>query len=147
MARQHHPSRVRRSRGTSLLEALVAMLLLTLGALALAKIQVQAWQYVDVTRHRAQALQLAQSELEGLRVAPTFGPATRDHDAVDSDGTAYLLERRVEHDVAPGAHGVTVEVTWSERDGTVHAAVLHTVLAEAESAHSGALVLAGRSGG
>src|ERR1700712_3218701 len=124
MSRQHQPLCAQRSRGTSLLEALVAMLLLTLGALALAKIQVQARQYVDVTRHRAQALQLAQSELEGLRVAPAFGAATRDHDAVDSDGPAHRLERRVEAGVAPGAHGVTVEVGWAERDGTVHAAVL-----------------------
>lgn len=58
-----------RERGISLLEVVLALLVLSLGVFASAALQVRAWTSADGARRDAQAVQLAQDLLEQVRAS------------------------------------------------------------------------------
>lgn len=132
----------RHARGVGLVEAMVALLVLGLGLLTFVALQVKLRLGAELARQRAEALQLAQADLEVLRTAPslaafdTLGPA---RGAVGSPGTAgYTVERGVAP--VPGTlasapatlRDVTVTVSWRDRAGQGQAVVLRTQLARAD---------------
>ena len=66
---RHH---LRRQRGSSLFEALVASLVLAVGLVGLARMQGQQRADADSARQRDQAVRLAQDEIERLRIQRPF---------------------------------------------------------------------------
>ena len=106
------------ARGTSLVEALVALLVMAGGLLAALALQAQLRAHADEARHRLVALQLAQQSLEDARDAWAHGGAAAlvaQEQAVDAGGASFAVSRAVR---APDATGwqVSAQVAWAGRE-------------------------------
>ena len=150
------PLRTRRQCGTTLLEALVAFLVLSLGMLTVARVQTQLRGNADVARQRSEAVRLAQEDLESLRAFAVLAVSAgqRSYDAiasgsrpVDADSgyathTRYLVARQIDATVTPCAKSALVTVSWTDRGGNAQQVALSSVIAGVDPAYSGALGLA-----
>ncbi|HJV63146.1 MAG TPA: hypothetical protein VJ743_19515 [Albitalea sp.] len=141
----------RTQRGTSLVEALVASLVLSLGLIGIARLQMHLRLAADIARQRSEAVHLAREDLETLRSFSTMdatssgrsyaevAPAASDIGPASgySSNTTYRLTRSV-----AGAHGyraVDTAVDWDDRSGQPQRVVLHSAVAAIAPALSGAL--------
>ena len=145
----------RRQRGTTLLEALVAFLVLSLGMLTVARVQTQLRFNSDVARQRSEAVRLGQDELETLRAfsviaasgtARSFADVATASRTVDSttghaSNTRYLVARQVDAASAPHAKTASVTVSWTDRAGDPQHVVLDSLISGTDPAYSGALGL------
>lgn len=136
MKRRGQRGRFQRQRGMTLVEALVAAVVMGTGLLALLQAHLALHGQAESGRLRRQALLLAQRELETLRAAAT----PPNQDAGSDDGT-FTLQRRV-RDADAGLRAVQVRVAWSGRDGVEDAVVLNALLAPPDPGFSGTLALA-----
>ena len=151
--------RPHRQCGTTLLEALVAFLVLSLGMLAIARVQTQLRLNADVARQRSEAVRLAQEDIEslrafavlastpGLRSFDAIASASRDVDAGSPEATTtrYRVARQIDTASLPGAKNLRVTVDWTDRAGAAQQVALASVIAGTAPAFSGALGLARRS--
>jgi type IV pilus modification protein PilV len=144
----------RHQRGTTLIEALIAFLVLSLGLLAVARVQTQLRQNAELARQRSEAVRLAQEDLESLRAFAVLSaaPAVRSYEAiaddtrtVESTGGGYLVTRRIDAATTPHAKNALVTVSWTDRSGGAQEVALASIIAGTAPAFSGALGLA-RSG-
>lgn len=155
------PHQRRRQRGTTLLEGLIAFLLLSLGMLALAKVQVQMRADADVPRRQSEALRIVQGEIEAMRAFSAIGAAphvrsfealgeggggmvgsnTTDVPRLESGEIAPRILRQVEVDGLPGIKRVRVAAAWDDRSGGARQVRLDTIVAGIDPALSGALGL------
>jgi Tfp pilus assembly protein PilV len=145
-----------RQRGTTLLEALVAFLVVTLGMLSVARVQTQMRQHAELAQQRAEAVRLAQEEIESLRAFAVLAASTgaRSFDAIANDShtvaaavgaampTPYLVTREIDATVAPRAKNALVTVGWVDRSGSAQQVALGSVIAGTDPAFGGALALA-----
>ena len=148
--------RPRHQRGTTLLEALVAFLVLSLGMLSVARMQTQMRLHADVARQRSEAVRLAQEDIESLRAftvlvaAPgarsfeDIASATRTVDAGSgyATNTHYRVARQIDASATPHAKNALVSVSWTDRSGGAQQVALSSVIAGNDPAYSGALGLA-----
>ncbi|SDZ91920.1 hypothetical protein [Acidovorax soli] len=137
-------------RGIALIEAMVALLIVSLGALGLIGMHLFLNRNADVAKQRSEAAKLAQGEMENMRVYRTATPSS---DALfwtnviktDATGaeiktgtasspytsnTAYTLQRSVPAS-APTAgnyRDVQVKVTWPDRSGENQALVFRSIM-------------------
>ena len=146
----------RRQRGTTLLEALITFVVLSLGILTIGRVQTHLRLGSDIARQRAEAVRLGQEELENLRafsvLAATAGArayadiAARslaiDGDAGYATNTSYRLTREVQADAGVDAKQVSVDVAWNDRSGQAQHVVLHSVVAAIDPKYVGALTIA-----
>lgn len=143
---------LRRTRGVSLIEALIAMAVMSFGMLSLVGVQSTLRFNADVARQRAEATRIAEQEIERARSFSTVGTAATD--GTDFDGlttgapkTINLGEANAEftvtRDVVNGTDGlqraVNVTVSWIDRSGTTRNVILRDVVTRAEPALSGLL--------
>ena len=133
----------RAQRGTSLLEALIAFLVLTLGMVSIARVQGHLRLDADVARQRTEAVRLAQQDMETLRSERTFSAIASASRSVNP-GTAYAIERRIEATGMPHAKAASITVRWVDRSGVAQQVALHSVIAGTDPRLSGALALAAR---
>ena len=143
------PYGARHQRGISLIEALLAFAVLSLGMLAIGKLQSHLRLHVDIARQQTQAVRLAQEDVERLRsysvVAGTGG--TRAYADIDSatvnadEGTRFVVTRRIDGVAALRAKSALVDVAWTDASGAAQQTTLNTIIAGSEPAHSGALAL------
>lgn len=136
----------RRIRGITLVEALVAFALMAIGLLALVRAQAGLRLEADITRQRAEAVRIAQQDLETLR----GNTSTADFDTTvvasgptevqaQDTNTVYLLTRVVDEAVALRARLVSVTVGWTDRRGQVQSLTLRTVIARTDASLVGQL--------
>lgn len=148
-------SRRRRLRGITLVEALVAFAVMAVGMLALIRAQASLRLEADVTRQRAEAVRIAQEDLERLRGYATTsefdasvvaaGPAAVQ--ALDAN-TSYTLTRSADADAASGARLVSVTVAWTDRRGQAQSLTLRSLIARTDPSLAGQLsILPGASVG
>ena len=156
----------RLARGVSLIEALVALAVMSFGMLALVGVQATMRYNSDSARQRAEALRIASDDLEGLRyfvnVATVpgqvdawadIGSATQSNLALPGNtaNTSFTLTRTVNtrFDLlgndprieAMGMKVVQAQVTWSDRASANNQALLDTVVAGVSPALSARLTL------
>lgn len=134
-------------RGISLIEALIAFLVLSLGMLAVVRLQPELRQHADLARQRSVATRIAQQDIEALRGAAPAAPAAIAAAAysVEPDGLGsprYAVQRQVDAATWPHAHGVEVIVSWPDRGGETQQVVLVTLIGADDPSAAGALLLA-----
>jgi Tfp pilus assembly protein PilV len=138
----------RPQRGFSIIEALIAGLVLSFGTLALVGVQVSLSRNSDVARQRTEATRLAQDKMEEFRAfgstGTVVGVTTYDSlaDSVspevisNANNTAVSLNTAYNRSwtVAPGAsdesRNVRVQVAWTDRSGQAQAVSLSSVIAK-----------------
>jgi Tfp pilus assembly protein PilV len=141
----------RRKRGTSLFEALIAFLVLSMAALATARWTAPVRAEAEIARQRSEAVRLAQAGIERLRSftalqTPSGGRAVAD--ITDADDTIEIgaTSFRVRHETQPlagdRARSVSITVHWTDRQGNPQRVVLDTLIAAADPVLGGALALA-----
>ena len=121
--------------GFTLIEMMLALMILGFGLLAVAAMQLQAMEYGRRGRHQTQAASIAQNQLETLQrqpwatIAPTPGwtdPVTVDHtvnDGGDRIELSYQVSWQIADRVAGQTRSIDVRVNWDEvkRPGRVYA--------------------------
>ena len=150
------PSSFRKQRGASLLDSLVALVLLAGSTVGLGHLQTQLRLGADVSRQRAEALRIGQAEMERLRSDAVFdaatGPRAFDalgdaetlHDGSDGDATnaSYRIVRRIERSSAfAETRPVTLRVQWSDRAGAAREVRLSSALSRSDARFAGSLAL------
>lgn len=158
------PQRARRSRGFSLIEALVALVVTAFGMIALAGFQSTLAVASENAKHRAEALRLAQLKMEDLRsfeqidtgtgkVSYTAdvvsgGPETIDSASGYTTSNAYTRQWWVTRsDGVTAATGtdprkwIHVKVTWTDRQGRVQDVSVRSVISRAQPADLGTLAV------
>lgn len=146
-------------RGMSLIEALVAFLVVTIGMLGLMRSQEGLRWNSELARHRGEALRLAQQVLEEQRafVAPNDAlvstPGSPHYAAIQSSNTtatgtsntSYQVQRHVD-DNTPLAYKTShIEVGWTDRKGQTQSLHLHTLIAGQDPSLAAALSQAPRA--
>ena len=146
---------MRSQRGVSLLESLVAVVVLAASALAVAKMERHLRLGGDIARERSEALRLGSEDMEQLRSFAVVDAASAAHSYAaigDDDATidattdrsahaVYRIVRTVDAATIPAAKAVSVAVQWSDRAGEAHDVVLHSYIAGAAPRYAGALAL------
>jgi Tfp pilus assembly protein PilV len=148
----------RHQRGASLLEALIAFLVLSLGLLGMVKLQAHLRLDADLSRQRSEAVRLAQQDIEEMRAfasiaaAPNqrsyaaIASATRDVDAASgySSNTRYAIARRVIDNPGLATKTASVTVSWADRGGKAHDLALEAMVGGIDPLLSASLALAKR---
>ena len=143
------------ARGTTLVEALVAFLLLSLGLMATVRLQSGLRSAADTARQRAEAVRLAEDDLERLRSFASVAASgsrrsyadvvsasrTLDASAVSPGSTPFRLERTVRTAGVASAREVRVGVAWEDAGGTTHRVLLASMIGAHDPALTGALAL------
>jgi len=136
-----------RQRGITLIEALIAFLVLSMGMLAVVRLQPELRQHGDLARQRSEATRIAQQDIEVLRSAAPAASAALAAAAysVGPDGLGsprYAVQRRVDAAAWPRAHDVEVIVSWPDRSGETQQVALVTLIGADDPSAAGALLLA-----
>ena len=145
-----------RQRGVSLLESLVAFVVLALGTAAVAQLQSQLRLAGDVARERSEAVRLGQEAIEEMRsfAALDGAPGQRTYAGIASGDTSigaasspsahadYRIERRIDDLAFAATKATRVAVRWRDRGGSAREVVLHSFIAGIAPAYAGSLALA-----
>ena len=135
-----------RQRGVALLDALLAFLVLSIGLVALSRLQGDLRANADSARERTEAVRLAQLDIEGLRAfIDAAGWDAIDETSADvtptGSRTSYTLERTVQATSGPALTAVQVTLQWTDRHGSAQQLRLATLIAGQDPALSAALAL------
>lgn len=156
--------------GVTLIEALVALLVMSFGMLALVGLMSNLRFGADLAKQRSEAMRIARAELANLRdfselsrepTTPatarvyaeiTTPPQDRQETPADSN-TTYTVQRNVvdlSDDPAPGAlpiaKQVRVRVAWADRTGAPQFVTLDTVIARVDPVFSAIVGFAPHAG-
>lgn len=138
---------MRSASGSALLETLIALLVLSLGLLAMSRAQTRLWLGVDLARQQGESLPLAQVELESARQTlaadiTQWSALTGQAEAPAPTDSRYLLSRSVTTLTTPALQALSTQLRWQDREGHTHRLHLHTLLAPHDRRWSGWLALA-----
>ena len=137
-------------RGVSLIEALVALIVMTFGTLAVLGVQSALRLNSDTARQRAEAVRIAQETLERRRSFAKFdtGAAARFTDIQDvaaadvvSQNTNTTFQRREEVEISadPRVRTLSVTVEWRDRTNTLQSVRLTSSVFGAEPELAGSI--------
>jgi len=149
-------------RGVSLVEALMALLVMAFGMLAVVGVQTTMRSNGDIAKQRSEAVRIAQEAIERWRgystldstdgrvayadiqstAAVNYGPAGADDGSIDyPTNTVYSLVRTVPDGSPPGMKTVAASVTWVDRQRQTQTVLLSTVVSQVEPALAGTLAV------
>ena len=115
---KRHLSKLRDSKGFTLLELMIALVILAVGLLGLASLQVMAIKGNSYGQQMTVASTLAQNQLEQLR--QTAGALANGNDSVtDQNGITYTRNWQVTpNSPQAGATTVLITISWTGPVGT-----------------------------
>lgn len=132
--------------GVTLLEALIALLILSAGILALVKFQGDLMRSRTVLTQESEALQLVQDKIEDLRyyqVLSTTAGFRAYQDIVSGTQTVtkptatYTLTWTITDNTAPDYKTAVVTVTWVDPTNVTQTTTLSTIIGKVDPAVSG----------
>jgi Tfp pilus assembly protein PilV len=132
-------TRLHRQRGITLVEALVGLLILSLGLLG--ALRLQSWLRLngELARQRTEAVRLAQQDMEQVRGFADADAFSEIANQRDTSHPAFALARTVTAQAA--LKSSQVSVSWQDRGGTAQTIQLHTHIAGVAPIYSAALSL------
>lgn len=142
-----------RQRGIFLIEALVALLVMAVGLVALVKFEATLAASGSVAKQRTEATMLGQREIETLRgfidltaydaYFTSGSPATITRSASGENATYAITATLTDHnDAVAGRHAnVDVKVGWNDQKGNPHEVHLMSSIPRIAVANSGALMV------
>ena len=143
----HVGSLRRQCSGVSLLEALVAMVLMAGGLVGLLAMQMTLARSADIAKQKGEAVRLAQQQIESMRSFTTL-VATPGHlawtdlgagnDAVSSN-TTFTRTWTLSGSADDALREVSVSLAWQDRAGTEQRLTLQSVISKTDPADVGAL--------
>lgn len=156
--RKKHTTQASSQRGVTLIEALVALLVMSLGMVALVGLMANLRRGGDVAKQRGEAIRIAQANLANLRSftllqRPAGDTTTQDYDnsvvkanasevPSENSNATFMLTRDVtplvKDSAEPLARTVSVTVTWQDRAGQPGRVKLDSVISRTDPAFSGA---------
>lgn len=145
-------------RGITLIDALLAFLVLAAGVLSMGKLQLHLQAHADLSRQRSEATRIAQEDIESLRSfaslqADAVAPSAATYERIETVtasvdrlngatlNTVFHLTRQIDDSSASRLKSATVSVAWPARDGAMQQAVLNSAVAGENPALSGALTV------
>lgn len=134
-----------RQSGTSLVEALVALLVLSFGLLGALHFHSLLRQSADGVRQRSEAIRLASHQLENLRgiaQAEVHAAIADEAGEVDRAATTFHITRAVAESDSARQKPVSVEVAWADRHRRAQSLALSTSIDGTPAVFSGLLALA-----
>ncbi|MBT9489885.1 MAG: prepilin-type N-terminal cleavage/methylation domain-containing protein [Rubrivivax sp.] len=144
-----------RQRGVSLIEAMVALLVMGFGALALVGVQASLRLNGDIAKQRAEAVRIAQASIERWRGFSELSGdvATEDYyseiadDARDVDGVnaTFSVVETVVTSTDPSFKTFTVDVTWTDRTDQTQRVQLSTAIVGVPSTLAATLSISTKS--
>lgn len=153
-----HTARPPRQRGVSLVEALIALAIMSFGLLALVGVQATMRMNSDLSKQRGEATRIATEEIEALRnfttVPTTAGEAAYDDIATRTvvayqppggiGNTTYRIDRTVTLVAGTQQKVVSVQVSWDDRTGTRQTVTMDSVISGVDPTLSGVLLAPAR---
>ena len=151
-----------RTRGVSVIEALITLVIVALGLLTFAGVQSRLRVNSDVARQRSEAVRLAQENMEHLR---SFGTLAADAGVANnfsynagvvdgaaaktvlatgvatSTNTAYTLTQAVTASAQAGMKDLTLTVAWTDRENAAQQISLRSMVAGIEPRLAAALTI------
>jgi type IV pilus assembly protein PilV len=105
---------LKRSKGFSLVEVLIALLILAISLLALAGLMVTTTRNSSFGGHMTEASTFAQDKLEQLRVSPWAGVATGNDTTQGSTGITYARNWTVTPNGDGNQRWVSITINWTD---------------------------------
>lgn len=138
--------RIKQQQGISLIELLIAFIIITLAILGYVKLHGTMLKNSTYAQQQSLAVQLAQDEIENYRdysaIKKTAGQMS--YEDIDDGTTSYTtanttydLKWTVNDDTALGYKTITMEVTWERENGTSEPIKLSSIIAKYDPAESG----------
>ena len=151
---RHH-----KQAGFTLIEALVALVVMGFGLLAVAGMQLNLARNADVAKQRTEAIRLAQEKIEALRSFTSIAsisagdinwnelatssdvitPANYLAGATNATNATYTRNWTLGGVIADPMRTASVTVTWNDRAGEAQSVTLATVLSKSDPSDSGFL--------
>jgi prepilin-type N-terminal cleavage/methylation domain-containing protein len=125
-----HPKPAR-SRGFTLIEALVALLVLSGGLIALSQLQIRALEASSATKAQTTAVNLAEYKLEELR-GLDFAQLQSGSDQPDAgagSNATFVRQWTVNAGASANLKVVSVTTLWSDADGRARSVSLTSLIA------------------
>lgn len=128
-----------RQRGFTLVEALVALVVMAFGMLALAGMQLSLSRNADVAKQRTEAMRLAQERVERMRSFTGLSTGTINWNGLDALGTetvttnaTYTITSAMTGDDGDAMRPVNVNVAWTDRANEPQSVALATVISRTD---------------
>ena len=144
-------------RGFTLVEVLVALIVLAFGMMAIAGFQLSLSSNSDLAKQRTEATRLAQERIEQMRSFEQIESATGKFAYADlasgsdtpatTSNTTYTRTWTLSGTPADLWRRATVSVAWTDRSNEVNTVVVDSVIARADPADQGAMALPAVPGG
>jgi type IV pilus assembly protein PilV len=122
-----HKNRITKKRGQAgftLIEVLVAVIILAIGILGLAPMLVISMQGNQFSREMSDAAYLAQDRIEQLKNQAFISPIPFYDNAYNLSGeytrSVVVDDRSVDNTVPPGVYRMTVTMSWVDKNGKNH---------------------------
>jgi type IV pilus assembly protein PilV len=109
----------RDSRGFTLIEVLMALLILTVGLLGLLQSVNIAYEHTLRNRLRDEAAAIAEEQLNVMRLNPSLDSFTTANNAIGGRVKPFRVSRMSERIRESGSRKLTVTVRWSFKNMTV----------------------------
>ena len=142
-------------RGATLIESLIAFVVLAAGTVAVGQLQTVLRHDADLARKRSEAVRLGEEHMEqmrafasiaaasGVRAYASIGNAETVVDAASgyAGHAPYRIVRSIDETAFAGAKAAAVTVHWNDRAGTAREVVFASFIARNDPVYAGAMSL------
>ena len=128
-----------RQRGFTLIEALICLVVMAFGMLALSGMQLSLSRNADVAKQRTEAMRLAQARIEDMRSFTGISTGTINWNGLDATAnattvtnTTYTVASTMSGADTDAMRPVNVQVSWTDRTGAAQSLSIASVISQTD---------------